>query len=74
MKELLLGILKAYNEAGSSELAQGKLEGYLRARYGGVSDPGQRLGGIASVNSVFINIQFDRYRMRPKKLIGRVSR
>ena len=62
MKELLLGILRAYKEGGSSELAQGKLEGYLRARFGGVFEAGQRLGGIPNITSAFKKLQSVLYR------------
>ena len=62
MKELLLGVLRAYKEGGSSELAQGKLEGYLRARFGGVSDAGQRLGGVHRIRAAFKKIQNVLYR------------
>ena len=44
MKELLLGDVKTCKEGGSIELAHGNLEGDLRARFGRVSDAGQKLG------------------------------
>lgn len=44
MKELLLGILKAYETAGEAELAGKKLGQFLTARYGSVSEGKARSG------------------------------
>ena len=57
LKELLFGILKAYENGGESELASGKLRHFLVARYGGVLESKSVLGDLASVRSAYLQIQ-----------------
>jgi len=44
LRELLIGILCAYEEQGEGDLATPKLGSYLTARYGGVGESRDRLG------------------------------
>jgi type I restriction enzyme R subunit len=46
MKELLLGILKAYEAAGEAELSSKKLGQFLTARYGSVNEGKAKLGEL----------------------------
>ena len=57
MKELLLGILKAYESAGETELAGKKLGQFLTARYGSVSEGKARLGELQTIREAFNRIQ-----------------
>ncbi len=57
LKQLLLGILKAYEDGGESELASGKLRHFLVARYGSVLESKSVLGDLASVRSAYLQIQ-----------------
>ena len=57
MKELLLGILKAYETAGETELAGKKLGQFLTARYGSVSEGKARLGELQTIREAFNRIQ-----------------
>ena len=61
MKELLLGILKAYEAAGEAELAGKKLGQFLTARYGSVSEGRLRLGDLQSIREAFNQMQADLY-------------
>ena len=61
MRELLLGILKAYEGAGEGELAGKKLGQYLTARYGSVSESKSRLGELASIRAAFNKMQAGLY-------------
>ncbi|MDB4111992.1 restriction endonuclease subunit R, partial [Yoonia sp.] len=57
LKELLLGILKAYEKDGESELGTKKLGDFLKARYGSVSESKGKLGELSSVRDAFRNMQ-----------------
>jgi type I restriction enzyme, R subunit len=46
LKELLLGILKAYEVRGEGELATKKLTQFLTARHGSVSESKVKLGPL----------------------------
>ena len=61
LRELLLGILRAYEEQGEGELATPKLGSYLRARYGGVGESRVRLGGLSAVKTAFRRMQTSLY-------------
>lgn len=61
MRELMLGILKAYEGAGEGELAGKKLGQYLTARYGSVSESKSRLGELASIRAAFNKMQAGLY-------------
>ena len=61
LRELLLGILRAYEEQGEGELATPKLESYLRARYGGVGESRGRLGNLSAVRTAFRRMQTSLY-------------
>lgn len=63
MREFLLGILKAYEALGETELATRKLGDYLTARYGSLADAKAALGDIPSIQQAFKNIQTDLYRI-----------
>jgi type I restriction enzyme, R subunit len=57
MKALLLGILKAYETAGETELAGKKLGQFLTARYGSVSEGKAKLGDLQSIREAYYRIQ-----------------
>ena len=61
LRELLLGILRAYEEQGEGELATPKLGSYLTARYGGVSESRGRLGNLSAVRTAFRRMQTSLY-------------
>ena len=61
LRELLLGILRAYEEQGEGELATPKLGSYLRARYGGVGESRGRLGNLSAVRTAFRRMQTSLY-------------
>ena len=61
MKELLLGILKAYEAAGEAELAGKKLGQFLTARYGSVSEGKAKLGELQTIRDAFNRMQADLY-------------
>ncbi|GMG84961.1 DEAD/DEAH box helicase family protein [Paralimibaculum aggregatum] len=61
-RELLLSILKAYEQRGESELAAKKLGAFLTARYGSVGEGKVRLGGLSAVKLAFNSMQRDLYR------------
>lgn len=62
VKELLLSILKAYEERGESELATKKLGTFLTARYGSVSEGKAKLGGLAPIKDSFLKMQETLYK------------
>ncbi len=62
MKGLLLGILKAYEVAGESELAGKKLGEFLKARYGSVGEGKARLGELQNIRDAFNRMQQGLYR------------
>lgn len=57
LPDLLLGILKAYEENGEGELATKKLGQFLTARYGSVSEGKARLGELSEVRDAFRELQ-----------------
>lgn len=61
MKELLLGILKAYETAGETELAGRKLGQFLTARYGSVSEGRAKLGELQIIRDAFNHMQTQLY-------------
>lgn len=61
MRELLLGILKAYETAGETELAGKKLGQFLTARYGSVSESKVKLGDLQTIRDAFNRMQADLY-------------
>lgn len=61
LRELLLGILRAYEEQGEGELAKPKLGSYLTARYGGVGESRGRLGDLSAVRTAFRRMQTSLY-------------
>lgn len=62
LKELLMAILKAYEEDGESELGSKKLGHFLKARYGGVSESRGILGDLAGVREAYFEMQARLYR------------
>ena len=56
-RELLLAILKSYEERGESELATKKLGTFMTARYGSVSEGKAKLGGLTTVKEAFLKMQ-----------------
>ena len=57
LRGLLIGILEAYETSGESELANGKLEKFLMARFGSVGEAKARLGSLQEVRSTFRGMQ-----------------
>ena len=55
--DLLLGILKAYEAKGESELAAKKLGQFLTAKYGSVGESKGKVGGLATVREAFRRMQ-----------------
>jgi type I restriction enzyme R subunit len=53
LKELLEGILDAYESAGDSELGSKKLGQFFISRYGSVTEANDRLGGPAMIKQAF---------------------
>lgn len=60
-KDLLLGILKAYEVDGESELATKKLGQFLVARYGSIGEGKEKLGGLAAVSDAYRKLQLSLY-------------
>ena len=61
LKDLLLGILKAYESYGESELASTKLSQYLTAKYGSVIEGKSQLGGLSVVRAAYRHLQTELY-------------
>ena len=61
MKDLLLGILNAYETAGEAELGGKKLGQFLTARYGSVSEGRARLGDLQVIREAFNRMQAELY-------------
>ncbi|WP_299898705.1 EcoAI/FtnUII family type I restriction enzme subunit R [uncultured Ruegeria sp.] len=61
-KDLLLGILKAYEADGESELATKKLGQFLVARYGSIGEGKEKLGGLAAVSDAYRKLQLSLYK------------
>ena len=62
MRDLLIGILKAYEKNGESELRTKKLGHFLTARYGSVSESKTKLGELSAVKDAFRAMQRGLYR------------
>lgn len=62
LRQLLLGILSAYESVGEEELASKKLTQFLTARYGSVSEGMSRLGDLMSVRDAYKQMQANLYR------------
>ena len=61
MRDLLLGILQAYETYGEDELAAGKLQSFVTGRYGSVSESRDRLGALPAVQDAFRRMQASLY-------------
>ena len=61
LRDLLLGILQAYETYGEDELATGKLQSFVTGRYGGVSESRERLGALSAVRDAFRRMQASLY-------------
>lgn len=61
LRELLMSILKAYEENGESELATRKLGQFLNAKFGRVSESKARLGDLSTVKTAYSNMQAELY-------------
>ena len=61
MRELLLGILQAYETHGEGELATAKLGSFLIGRYGSVGESREHLGSLSAVRDAFRRMQSDLY-------------
>ena len=61
MRELLLGILKAYEVAGEAELGGKKLGQFLTARYGSVNEGKAKLGELQTIRDAYNHMQADLY-------------
>ncbi|RKQ70362.1 EcoAI/FtnUII family type I restriction enzme subunit R [Oceanibaculum indicum] len=57
LKQLLIGILKAYEQTGESELKARNLGHFLIARYGGVSESSRALGDTSKVRDAYLTMQ-----------------
>ena len=57
MKGFLLGVLRAYEHRGESELAARKLGDFLTAKYGTLADAKSVLGEIADIRSSYLEMQ-----------------
>ncbi len=61
LRDLLLGILHAYETYGEDELAAGKLQSFVTGRYGSVSESRERLGELSAVRDAFRRMQASLY-------------
>ena len=61
LRELLLGILQAYETHGEDELASGKLASFLIGRYGSVSEGKARIGELSTIQDGFRRMQAGLY-------------
>lgn len=61
LKQLLLGILNAYEVGGESELATKKLGRFLTARYGSVHESKSVLGELSGVREAYLAMQRQLY-------------
>ncbi|MDV7201121.1 DEAD/DEAH box helicase family protein [Roseovarius sp. 10] len=62
MREFLIGVLRAYQERGETELATQKLNHFLTARYGSIADAKRKLGDVSTIKKAFVDIQTSLYR------------
>ena len=61
LRELLLGILQAYETHGEDELASGKLQSFLIGRYGSVGEGKERIGELSAIQDAFRRMQAGLY-------------
>ena len=61
LRELLLGILQAYETHGEDELAAGKLQSFMIGRYGSVGEGREQLGALSAVQDAFRRMQTSLY-------------
>ncbi len=61
LRDLLLGILQAYETYGEDELATGKLQSFVTGRYGSVTESRERLGEPPAVRDAFRRMQASLY-------------
>ena len=57
LRELLLGVLRAYESHGETELASDKLQSFMIGRYGSVGEGRMRLGNLPAVQAAFRQMQ-----------------
>jgi type I restriction enzyme R subunit len=62
LKELLEGVLGAYESAGESELGSKKLGQFFISRYGSITEGKDRLGGPAMIKQAFTRLQAGIYK------------
>ena len=61
LRELLLGILQAYETHGEDELANAKLASFLIGRYGSVGEGKERIGDLSTIQDAFRRMQAGLY-------------
>ena len=61
LRELLLGILQAYETHGEDELASAKLGLFLIGRYGSVREGKERVGDLSTIQDAFRRMQAGLY-------------
>ena len=61
LRELLFGILQAYETHGEEELASSKLQSFLIGRYGSVSEGKERIGDLSTIQNAFRRMQAGLY-------------
>ncbi len=62
MRQFLLGVLKAYEAHGETELVPAKIGDMLTARFGSFSDARERLGDVQTIRDAFVGLQRGLYR------------
>lgn len=63
MRQFLLGVLRAYEAHGETELAPAKIGDMLTARFGSFSDARKRLGDVQTIRDAFASLQKGLYRL-----------
>ena len=61
LRELIFGILQAYETHGEEELASSKLQSFLIGRYGSVSEGKERIGDLSTIQDAFRRMQAGLY-------------
>ncbi len=61
LRDLLLGIQRAYEIYGEDELATGKLQSFVTGRCGSVSESRERLGELPAARYAFRRMQASLY-------------
>lgn len=61
MRAFLVRVLQAYQNAGESELALGKLGDFVKAQYGTLADARAALGSIEAIRGAFVDVQAELY-------------